>query len=239
MKRQTILIALVGIITAAGFAESASAMLHTGMGRFMQRDPYGTTRVTEDRVTPAPALHGRAVQRDARAMSLMSNRRGLSVNRFQRGSQARSHRPTFGTSVASASPGASYNQKDVAKQYTDGMSLYQYVRSNPNRWNDPSGLVCGSGGNDQYIPDGGPGYDFTGPCQWHDDCYGTCGKQKSFCDGQFLRFMLAECKKLYWFDPRRTACANQALAYFHAVKHAGGGAYDAAQDDACDDDCSS
>jgi hypothetical protein len=54
MKGQTILIALVAIITAAGFAESASAMIHTKMGRFTSRDPLALrTR------SPVPAAHPR------------------------------------------------------------------------------------------------------------------------------------------------------------------------------------
>jgi len=69
---------------------------------------------------------------------------------------------------------------DPARQYQDGMNLYQYCKSNPIIYLDPYGLACGTWWNDLVVPDDPVGgADFKDACQWHDDCYGCITNSKT------------------------------------------------------------
>jgi len=131
MKRQAILFALVGIFVTAGFAESASAMLHTGMGRFMQRDPRGSQHAQSARTT-APSRRAMAVTSLPDSTSRFVRRDPLSDGK-----------------------------------YADGMNLYQYVRSSPATYTDPSGTTT-------FTPDNKFG-DMT--CPKSTDFGDLCGKE--------------------------------------------------------------
>ena len=95
---------------------------------------------------------------------------------------------------------------------------------------------CGPDGKDYLVPDNPnvlfPCATFYDACKQHDIGYSTCGKSKSDTDEQFLAAMLGACD----CEPVvvRGGCKENALLYYAAVKHGGGGAYDAAQQDACE-----
>ncbi|WP_169923922.1 RHS repeat-associated core domain-containing protein [Sulfurifustis variabilis] len=130
---------------------------------------------------------------------------------------------------------------------TGGLNTYLYVKANPLRWIDPLGLDItgdwepeGSVGRPS-IPYGLPGsagsicgsgfkfpeFGFRDACQKHDDCYGTCGTNKTWCDFQFQWNARQSCPVGDW------RCLLLAEAYFEGVLHGGGGAYAQAQEEAC------
>ncbi len=123
-----------------------------------------------------------------------------------------------------------------ASEYDESPSLYTYAASAPASNVDPSGLACGPGGwGDWIVPDRPYGHDFTGPCQFHDDCYGACwGGQhvfsKGYCDTTFLARMRSECLHLYafWEIFDRRHCLYVARVYYTAVDWLGQGAYNRA-----------
>jgi hypothetical protein len=125
------------------------------------------------------------------------------------------------------------------KVYRDGMDLYQYGRSNPLKFIDPNGLVCGPAQDkllDRLIPDRPPTWfgpcDFRSACRWHDECYGICGKTKRECDDGFWQRM--EWDALFQKGPlRRCACSSLALLYHKAVVGFAQEIYGAAQKHAC------
>jgi RHS repeat-associated protein len=120
---------------------------------------------------------------------------------------------------------------------------YVYVANNPLRWTDRTGRVietwepsdsithdpigwglpgstgspCGSGFTF-------PAYTFGPACVRHDECYGTCGTSKTWCDFQFLWNMQRSCQAGDW------GCGLRAQLYFEAVLHFGGGPYNRAQE---------
>jgi RHS repeat-associated protein len=116
-----------------------------------------------------------------------------------------------------------------------GVNLFLYVQGNPVNYIDFTGLLCGSGWNDPIVPDTFWGqYDFSEPCEWHDQCYGRCSDDpghKSFCDEGFRDRMLRECESLTGL--MRTNCEANARSYYNAVRTMGGGAYSSAQDSDC------
>jgi len=123
------------------------------------------------------------------------------------------------------------------------LNVYEYVRSNPLAHTDPFGLACGSGWTDTVVPDTEPcGASFEGPCQTHDDCYGTCGSDKDICDENFRDDMITSCGAYHipdswWCNPfwplYYLSCLYTAEAYYNAVVDWGCGAYDDAQDEVC------
>ncbi|KAA3664292.1 MAG: hypothetical protein DWQ04_06525 [Chloroflexi bacterium] len=106
------------------------------------------------------------------------------------------------------------------------------------------GKKCGEEGSwkSNLIPDVwpciGPSIDsakFYKACEEHDDCYETLGKSKEECDRAFYNNLKEECDRAF-NTLLEVACNGQcktaALAYFLAVKQAGGDAYRKAQEQA-------
>jgi RHS repeat-associated protein len=115
-------------------------------------------------------------------------------------------------------------------------NLYGYVESNPIGKIDPSGLYPGPCGNENFtwVPDYPFWvFDFTGPCQNHDDCYGCKGKEKNIsksrCDFQFWIDMQKVCGK-YIINPTLFLyCQTAAVHYYNAVFWGGKGAFENAR----------
>jgi hypothetical protein len=77
------------------------------------------------------------------------------------------------------------------------------------------------------------GYNFKdGPCFNHDACYQTCGSDKSACDENFYKELIALCEsKGNWLD--RNDCKSRAWTYYQIVKNAGDSAYSECQTYKC------
>jgi RHS repeat-associated protein len=128
-----------------------------------------------------------------------------------------------------------------------GLNSYTYTGSNPLRWSDAKGLVL-----DDWEPSGSidgdplawgmpgsagspcgsgfsfPAFSFGPACIRHDECYGTCGANKTKCDFEFLWNMQQSCSPGDW------SCRLLAQAYFEGVLHGGHfGPYRNAQAAAC------
>ena len=90
------------------------------------------------------------------------------------------------------------NSGDVFKDllFEDMDRSYSFVHNRVVDEHDVNGLVCGSWWNDWFVPDEPGGFDFTQACQNHDDCYGTCGREKGDCDEDFLKDMNAVCESV-------------------------------------------
>jgi RHS repeat-associated protein len=134
-----------------------------------------------------------------------------------------------------------------------GDNLYRYALNNPIKNIDSNGKVCGTGWNEPYIPDYPNGWNFAGPCQNHDDCYGCKGKKmgmkKEDCDNRFLKELLKVCLKgdniifhpdLWPKDWREIqfnpylSCPQLALMYYKAVSSFGQKAFRDGRKDCCD-----
>lgn len=74
---------------------------------------------------------------------------------------------------------------------------------------------------------------FLNACNNHDICYGSCDKNKDFCDSRFRIELLAECSKFKWRIFTKIKCIILAKVYHLAVSKGGGSAFDAAQDEHC------
>jgi RHS repeat-associated protein len=118
-----------------------------------------------------------------------------------------------------------------------GTNLYAYVSNAPGSAIDAFGLQqttvpssngCGAQGGTQFPGDFGL-WDFTPACDGHDNCYGTCGSNKSDCDNQFLADMLSVCEAYVLLPSLYNTCAALAATYYAAVVAAGQDAFDAAQ----------
>ena len=108
----------------------------------------------------------------------------------------------------------------------DGLSPYQYERSNPTMHSDPSGLVCDPPNGCSWSPDRPCGYDFTNACNSHDGCYCTCGYGQNACDDELCDDMHWTCRYYYndaWL------CHRLADIYCVAVRRWGEGPYCDAQ----------
>ena len=127
----------------------------------------------------------------------------------------------------------------VPKFITNPKALHKYIHvlNNPINFLDQTGLLCGSGSTEDIVPDFPGGFDFTGPCQNHDDCYGCKGKElgksKSDCDKGFLRDMKCVC----WRGRNVTrwgSCMTLAHIYYNAVKYLAQDEFNAARKKECD-----
>lgn len=103
---------------------------------------------------------------------------------------------------------------------------------------DPLGLYpgpCGNEGN-RWVPDY-PYYlfNFTGPCQAHDDCYGCdgakAGKSKMRCDLEFYFNMSSSC--ILYGPALMPSCLTTASIYYVAVSRGGGDAFREARKKCC------
>lgn len=107
---------------------------------------------------------------------------------------------------------------------------------------------CGAEGGDQYPPSFGAA-SFLECCNGHDCCWGTCRRDRTNCDRDFLACLQTSCDSAY--PPlirvilgvevdvnrvKRASCRAAAQAYFAGVEtdRWGTPAYIAAQQDACD-----
>ncbi|MEE4599831.1 MAG: RHS repeat-associated core domain-containing protein, partial [Desulfobacteraceae bacterium] len=113
------------------------------------------------------------------------------------------------------------------------INLFLYVKANPIRYIDNTGLLtCGSGRNEPFVPDNPFGFGFSDCCQQHDDCYGTCGAEKTQCDDNFEQCMINSCISEGQGRPLRQAlCRSWARRYSWWVRNAGGSAFENAQTD--------
>ncbi len=86
---------------------------------------------------------------------------------------------------------------------------------------EPNG--CGSGWNETFVPDKVGGVDLTPACNSHDECYGTVGSTKDYCDESFRDDLEALDAPSYVTD-----------VYVGAVELLGNSAYQEAQQEAND-----
>ena len=124
-----------------------------------------------------------------------------------------------------------------------GLNTYSYAGENPIILTDPLGLLptmplpdfgplCGSGAGARNVPDRYGSWNFNEACRDHDECYATCGAGKDECDNIFLVDMLQECSR--YGAPG--LCTVLAHGYYRAVRTIFAQmAYNAAQEQACDD----
>ena len=128
----------------------------------------------------------------------------------------------------------------------ESVNEYGIVDNNIVTYVDNLGLACGSGWIEWFVPDYPGGFNFSGPCQNHDDCYGTCGKEKTECDSNFLSDMMRVCARerdsyetwcfseyshTYYrctVSPKEK-CQNYAKLYHLAVRKLGDDFYNDAQ----------
>ena len=136
-------------------------------------------------------------------------------------------------------------------QFYDGMSIYEFVLSNPIVGIDPLGLllyrpfppkpilpsppfgtVCGSGRGAGWVPDNPLGHKFASACQNHDDCYegkgpSGCDADRKDCDEKFLEDMKQICLNgPMW---KYENCRNNARIYYWVVRIGGGVPFDNAR----------
>jgi RHS repeat-associated protein len=96
----------------------------------------------------------------------------------------------------------------------------------------PWGWGCGDVGTDKFVPDGFFMASFYSACRRHDNCYGTCGKDKGQCDSQFLKDLLDSCDS----EGYGVGCKGVARSYYAAMKtKLSRDAYNRAQEEACQD----
>ncbi len=91
---------------------------------------------------------------------------------------------------------------------------------------EPEANGCGAAGG-VPIPD----FNFTAPCNNHDDCYSTCLNSKDSCDGMFKHEMMEICFTLPIH--KEIPCVIVADIYYAAVQGLGTGAYRSAQMQVC------
>jgi hypothetical protein len=88
---------------------------------------------------------------------------------------------------------------------------------------------CGSQGPDGVdVPDSFLGIvSFTPACDWHDQCYGTKGLSRGYCDRGMLAKNLSACGPI-------GGCAQMAISYFAGLAIVGGQPYRDGQQEACE-----
>lgn len=75
--------------------------------------------------------------------------------------------------------------------------------------------------------------DFKPACDFHDICYETCGRKKSFCDRRFRKLMEDACDETFPREAKRLACYVAAGTYYQFVSKFGDDPYEDAQKEAC------
>ena len=104
--------------------------------------------------------------------------------------------------------------------FEGGINFYVYGLNNPVSRTDPDGLYPGPCGNknSKWVPDYPFFFDFTWPCNEHDECYGCKGKNegktKTQCDREFLKNMVVNCGRYFG---RFNDCVLVAMGYYVAV----------------------
>ena len=116
------------------------------------------------------------------------------------------------------------------------LSLY---RTNIDNGLEKERNGCGAKGG-QGWPNGYPPWpllplvDFTGCCDAHDICYGTCGSVRSECDRGLGACMRQKCEEsLRYVYHEKALCVQMANKYEWAVKTFGAGPFEVGQDDGC------
>lgn len=111
----------------------------------------------------------------------------------------------------------------------------------PNPSHTPTSNGCGGDLSGFVVPDNYKKADLTPACNSHDVCYDTCNQEKADCDYAFLDDLKVACRAAY---PERNNpkhpdskqyldCVDRAYQYYTAVDQYAGGAYEAAQTNAC------
>jgi RHS repeat-associated protein len=81
---------------------------------------------------------------------------------------------------------------------------------------------------------------FADACGNHDECYGTCGANKSKCDKKLEIDMANACKAKYGkFSPNLYLCMAQAATYKNVLYVAGGPGFESGQNEYCAWECCS
>ena len=113
-----------------------------------------------------------------------------------------------------------------------GRTCFEYRTSEQNDKERKSN-GCGAEGSN-FSPPGSYLWivDFSGCCDSHDICYGTCGAGKSKCDSNFRDCLYGKCDKL-WMPLMKYQCKYVASVYYTFVAGGGGGPYQSAQDEHC------
>ena len=105
----------------------------------------------------------------------------------------------------------------------------------PKQNHTPATNGCGPQAGVDFVPDDFGDYSFTGPCNGHDVCYGTCGSSKAQCDDQFFDDMVEVCQNTtFALSSDRSACIRNATIYATAVASFADGAYADGQVEGCD-----
>lgn len=123
-------------------------------------------------------------------------------------------------------------------QWCDGYGNCEFCGGNPDKTcrngnccSAPNG--CGPEGGPP-VPDNPTGCEdtsFLGPCNAHDDCYGTCGSNKDTCDEDFWEGMMEVCSMAA--SDCVAACTQNANIYYNAVSGWGQSAWESAQACSC------
>ena len=72
--------------------------------------------------------------------------------------------------------------------------------------------------------------DFTKCCNLHDECYGTCGKDKEQCDNEFKSCANRQCSRAV----KKAECRSSVNYYMIALKMVSCPMYTSAQESICD-----
>jgi RHS repeat-associated protein len=100
------------------------------------------------------------------------------------------------------------------------------VPNPPPKLSDPN--LCGSGASEKWVPDYIGSIDCRPGCQNHDNCYGTYGQPKQFCDLKLGLDIWAECPRAT--GVARAMCPAVASTYWFGVSTFGQSAYNTAQE---------
>lgn len=157
MRSLSLTVIFVAALCAVMVTTDVMAYHHPGLGRFMQRDPHGTSltshskRIAGNMLPNTQGYIPRTTQPQRSFIAISSE--------FQIGSQSTGIQ-AFGASLRTET------QQRVHAQYTDGMNLYGAYRSMPQRYVDPSGLYVINKSDTShwvYISGAGGGWQQIGP----------------------------------------------------------------------------